>query len=79
MSQQNIISLIQHLSEDIDDIDVKNAINKCIICISTQKNDNIQLVKESFMQSYNQLNDMIVIPEDLDDELNSLYATIGNE
>lgn len=78
MSQQEIISLIQHLCEDIDDIDVKNAIDKCI-CISTQKNDNIQSVKESFMQSYNQLNDMIVIPEDLDDELNSLYATIGDE
>ena len=78
MSQQEIISLIQHVCEDIDDIDVKNAIDKCI-CISTQKNDNIQSVKESFMQSYNQLNDMIVIPEDLDDELNSLYATIGDE
>lgn len=80
-TQTEIISLIKHLCEDIDDDEVKNAIDDCI-CISTQKYDKdapqtIVSIKESFMQSYTVLNDMIVIPEDLNDELNLLYESIG--
>lgn len=81
-TQQEIISLIKHLSEDIEDNEIKNAINTCI-CISTQKYERdipqtLSNIKELFIRSYNQLNDMIVIPEDLDDELNCLYESIGN-
>ncbi len=81
-TQTEIISLINHLCEDIDDDEVKNAIDDCI-CISTQKYDKdnapqmIISIKESFMRSYTVLNDMIVIPEDLNDELNLLYESIG--
>jgi len=80
-TQTEIISLIKHLCEDIDDDEVKNAIDDCI-CISTHKYDKdvpstVLSIKESFMQAYSSLNDMIVIPEDLNDELNLLYETIG--
>ena len=80
-TQQEIISLIQELCEDIEDDEIKNAIYKCI-CISMQKyNRNVPQsldnIKESFAREHSLLNDMIVIPEDLNDELNSLYETIG--
>ncbi len=81
-TQTEIISLINHLCEDIDDDEVKNAIDDCI-CISAQKYDHdntpqmIISIKESFMKAYTVLNDMIVIPEDLNDELNLLYESIG--
>jgi hypothetical protein len=80
-SQQEIIYLIQHLSEDIEDDEIKTAIYKCI-CISMQKYNlnvpqSLDNIKESFVREYSLLNDMIIIPEDLNDELNSLYETIG--